>query len=349
MALQRPSATIEVGGGGGGGLAGAVASLTGGGTLGFPEAAVLRLTVDQSVDTSHDRLVLELSALSPLVDTEPGSRIAVALGYGDELDPVATAEVLRVDATPSALHVVGYAPSRRRSNLHVARSYVSRQVGDVVADLLGEAGVEPGQVEGSQDLPAYHLDGTRSAWAEIHRLAGRTGSQVTSSADGAVSFAPAPGSTASGGLGAAVSAVASAVGLGSATELRRGASLIGWRRGPRGAEPDWTPAVAALGAASPFGPDRWHHFLKEPSSGSEPFVVDPALRSSSAGDAATAALADAARRRTTNGRLEVPGDPTLRAGGTATIDDTSYRLLRVRHLVDPVLGYRCLLTVEGAG
>lgn len=225
---------------------------------------------------------------------------------------------------------------------------MQQTVADVVSDLLGEAGIDEGEINASQDLQAHHLSGSRSAWGEIHRLARRTGSQVTTTSDGAVSFGPAPGSTASSGLGAAVSAAASAVGLGSGTELRRGANVLAWRSGLRGAAPGWTPEVAALGAASPFGPDRWHQLLKDPSAGGDLFVVDPALRDSSSADTATVALADAARRRTTGGRFEIPGDPSVRAGGTVTVDDATYRVVHVRHVVDPALGYRCLLRVEGA-
>jgi phage protein D len=346
MVLQRPSARIEVGGGDG--LGAAAAGVLGGGDLGFPEAAVLRLVIEQSVDTAHDRVELDLSILSPLADTAPGSEAKVALGYGDELTDVATAHVLRVDRTPHAIHLTAYAPSRRLSVVFIARSYVQQSVADVVTDLLESAEVDAGAIEASHDLAAYHVDGSRSAWEEIHRLAGRTGSQVTSTADGSVSFGPAPGSSSGSGLGFAVAAVASAVGVGSGAELRKGANLLAWRTGVRGATPDWTPAVAAVGAASPFGPDRWHHLVKQPSAATDPFRVDPAVRSASSADTETTAFADAARRGTRTGRFETLGDPTLRAGGTVTVEDESYRILRVRHHVDPQRGFRSLLTVEGA-
>jgi hypothetical protein len=347
MALQRPTATIEPVSEGSGGLVGAVTSLIGSTPPGLPAAAVTSLTVDTSVGSGHDRVDIVVSAMSSLADTEPGAKLAVALGYGDENTDVMTADVHRRETTPNGIAFVGYSPTRRLSSTFVARSYIRQTVADVVSDLLVEAEVDEGDIEAGHDLPAYHLDGSRSAWAEIHLLARRTGSQVRSTAEGGLSFAPAPGSSSSGALGSAVSAIGSAIGLGSGAELRKGATIIDWRAGTRGAAPAFAHSVVAVGAASPLGADRWHHMVKSPSSGATPAIVDVALRSGASADLATAARSDAARRATITGRFRVPGDPALRAGDTVTVDDVVYRMLEVTHRIAESVGFVTDLVVEG--
>ncbi len=347
MALQRPTATIQTVSEGSGGLVGAATSLIGGGPPGLPAAAVTSLTVEMSVGSGHDRMDLAVANLSSIAGTEPGTKVAIALGYGDDNTDVLAVEIHRRETTPHGIAFVGYSPTRRLSSTFIARSYVRQTVGDVIADLLSEGEVDEGDIEAGHDLPAYHLDGSRSAWDEIHILARRTGSQVRSTASGALSFGPAPGSSGGGGLGAAVSAVASAVGLGSGTELRKGATLIDWRAGRSGAVPAFAHEVAAVGAASPLGADRWHHIMKAPASGPKPTIVDAALRTGAAAVLATAARADASRRATTTGRFRTPGDPSLRAGDTVTVEDVVYRILEVTHRVAESAGFITDLVVEG--
>ncbi len=348
MALQRPTATIQTVSEGSGGLVGAATSLIGGGLPGLPAAAVTSLTVEMSVGSGHDRMDLSVASMSSIADTEPGTKIAIALGYGDDNTDVLTVEIHRRETTPQGISFVGYSPTRRLSTTFVARSYVRQTVGDVVSDLLGEAEVDEGEIEAGHDLPAYHIDGSRSAWDEIHMLARRTGSQVRSTADGALSFGPAPGSTGgSSPLGAAVSAVASAVGLGSGAELRKGATLVDWRAGQSGATPAFAHQVAAVGAASPLGADRWHHIMKSPASGPKPTIVDAALRTGASADLATAARADAARRATTTGRFRTFGDPSLRPGDTVTVEEVVYRILEVTHRVAESAGFITDIVVEG--
>ena len=347
MALQRPTATIQSVSEGSGGLVGAATSLIGGGPPGLPATATTSVTIDMSVGTGHDRLDLVVSPMSSIADAEPGTKLAISLGYGDDQTDVLTVEVHRRETTPTGIAFVGYSPTRRLGSTYVARSYIRQTAGDVVSDLIAEAEVYEGDVEANHDLPAYHIDGSRSAWEEIHILARRTGSQVRSTPDGALSFGPVPGSTAGGSLGSAVSAIGSVVGLGSGAELRKGATIIDWRAGTRGAAPAFAHAVVAVGAASPLGADRWHHIVKSPSSGSTPTIVDAALRSGAAADLATAARSDAARRATTTGRFRIPGDPSLRAGGTVTVDDVAYRMLEVTHRVAESVGFVTDLVVEG--
>jgi hypothetical protein len=175
----------------------------------------------------------------------------------------------------------------------------------------------------------------------LHALARRTGHQVTTTAQGALSFTPVPGGGAGGG--ALGGAAAGGLGLAPSAVLREGAELVDYRAGEQ-------PEVAAPAVVTPSagsGP-RWHLLAAEPDSGGgAPVLVDPALRTREAADAATSAHAAAARRAARPAAVTVPGRPSLRAGQTVTARDESHRILRARHVLDAASGFLSQLLLEG--
>jgi hypothetical protein len=362
VTIVRPTGTVTTSGGGGapggGSVGGAVsaaagaAGIGGSGTLDLPQAGINRVRVDLSTDAAHDRIELHLWRGSKLADTEPGSVLTIALGDDGSDSDVLTGEVAGIVRTAAGSVLTAYAPSRRLSSTFVARTYLRQTVADVVSDLLATAEVAAGEIEAPRELPALHVDGRRSVWSHLHRLADLIGAQVTTGVDGSLSFAPAPGATpAGGGLGGALGAVAGAVGgalgLSSSAALEEGVNLLAWRTGPRRSEPEPVAAVVALGAASTVGANRWYHVESEPDDGTELVTVAPVARDQDLAEAASTARTDAARRRRVTGRFRVPGDPELRAGATLTVGGTDYRTLVVRHLLVHDEGYLCDVVVEG--
>lgn len=348
MSIGRPVMSITTESGGG--ALGAATGLLGGGALDMGEAGVARLSIDLGIDSAHDRLVLLLSKLSPLADIEAGTIASVGLATMGDTTDVITAHVVRVDDRPDGREVVCLAPSHLLSHSYPTRSYVQQTVADVVHDLLDNAEVDADVVDAGHSLDQFHVDGRRSSWGTLHVLARLFGAEITSGADGALSFRPAPGASAGGlggGLAGAAAGAAGALGLSADGGLRIGANVLDWALGPQHPVAATSPDVAPLGAASPFGAPRGHHLLKNPDAGTERGSVHPALRNTSAADGAGTALKAAATRRMTGGRITVPGDPTIRAGDDLTIDDTTWHVRTVRHWVSPASGYTCDVTVEG--
>ncbi|HET6987695.1 MAG TPA: hypothetical protein VFI00_13815 [Kribbella sp.] len=314
------------------GLSGGAAAPPGG-ALGLAEAAVRRLRVELSVDEAHDRVELVLWAGSKLAGAAPGDVLSVALGNGQgDPEDIMRAEVNGVDAIAGGSVLTAFSASRRLSLTHSGRSWRQTTLAQVVRDLLGDGEVDAGDVDATLSLPALHVDPHRSIWSALHDLARRTGHQITSTADGKVSFTPAAGAGAVGGL-------AAVGGLGSG-ELREGAELLTFRAGPR-------QARTALTRVSPAGAQYWYLLEAAPDSGSEVEVVDPALRTREAANAGTDAFAADASRATRRARMRVTGRPGLRAGTTIQARGESYRVLRVRHAVDPATGYLCDVLLEG--
>jgi phage protein D len=239
---------------------------------------------------------------------------------------VLRAEVSGVDVGPAQSVLTALAPSRRLAGIQVGRAWQQTTLGQVVRDLLDDGGVDAGEVSAPLSLPALHVDPHRSIWSALHDLARRTGHQVTTSPDGAVSFGPVPGT--GGGTGPGDG------------DLRAGADLLSTSAGRR-------PSRPALARTSPAGPKYWYQLEASPDDGSAVLVLDPALRTREAADAATEAAAARASRATTTARLRVTGRPALRAGGIVRADGQAYRVLEVSHLVEPSRGYVCDLVLEG--
>jgi hypothetical protein len=317
MSIGRPVAKL--------GLSGGIGAPVGG-TLGLAEGAVRRLRVDLSVDEAHDRVELVLWSGSKLAAGVPGDAITVALS-NESADPddLLTAEINGVDAIGGGCVLTAFAASRKLSLTHAGRSWRQTTLGQVVRDLLSDGEVDAGDINATLSLPALHVDPRRSIWSALHDLARRTGHQITSTPDGKVSFTPVAGA----GLPAALS-----------DELREGAELLSFRAGPR-------QARTALPRVSPAGSQYWYQLEAKPDSGTDVEVVDPALRTREAASLSTDAAAANASRAARRARIRVPGRPDLRAGTTIQARGESYRVLRVRHSVDPATGYVCDLLLEG--
>jgi len=312
VSIGRPAAALT--------LTGAAAP---GRALGLAEAAVRRLRVDLSVDEAHDRIELDVWAGSKLAGAAPGDALGVALGDGaGDPEDVLAGEVAGIEAAPGGAVLTAYAQSRKLSLSHAGRSWRQAGLDQVVRDLLGDGNAGAGDIIATLQLPALHVDPRRSIWSALHDLARRSGHQITSTADGSVSFTPAPGPPR------------------SPSELREGAELLSYQAGPHGTR---TTLTRVTPAASRY----WYQLEASPDGGSDVEIVDPALRTREAADAATSAASAAASRAGRRARIRVPGRPGLRAGATIRARGEGFRVLRVRHLVDPHSGYVCDLLLEG--
>jgi len=326
MSIARPAATItlradSVGGLGGiGGAAGAALGAAGPGGMGMDAAAVARLRVDLGVDEAHDSAELTLWPGSTLAGADPASRITISLDGGDGTSTkVLSAEVAAVEATPGATVLIALAPSAKLSSAHIGRSWRQTTLGQVVRDLLSDGGVDAGDIDATLSLPTLHVDPRRSVWQALHDLARRTGHQVTSTADGAVSFTPAPGASGS-------------------AELREGAELIAYAASQGQARP-------TLPRVSPAGTQAAYLLEAKPDDGTTVAILDPTLRTREAADAGTDAAKASASRRARQAGVRVPGQPGIRPGTTITARDENYRVTALRHTIDPS-GFVTDLTLE---
>jgi hypothetical protein len=299
------------------------------------QAALVRLTVSLSFSGAHDTVQLAVWPDSKLGAPSPGDALAVAIGdAGSEAD-VWSGEVSAVQASADGTVVDALAATVALSRTRTSQMYLSQSIGDIVNDLASAITIDT--VDADTQLEAYAVDDRRSVWSHLIDLARIAGADLGAAASGGLRFVPPK-------TGA------------SSLTLRHGAEIIAWSGGALRA-PD-APTIAAYGAASEAGADKWHWLLNSPSpsgSGAGPMLVVPGVRSRDAADGMAQALGDRAGRAATRGRLVVTGTPAVRPGDLVDATDLpsgdlgTLRVLAVDHVLDAYAGFVTALAVEGAG
>ena len=309
--------------------------LTAAGTgLSGPEAAAVRVQCSLTAGAAIDFAVVVCTPQSPLVDVAVGDDFTIGLGYEDDAATVLSGTVSAIDYNPRLVAIEVEAATCALARFYHAGSYVEQTIGDIVSDLVSQAGVSTGTIDASQSLAAYHVDERRAVWSHIVDLANLGDLSLTTSAEGALELRKPKSSPVAG-------------------TLRYGAELLLWQAGPRQvAEPTWQ--AVPYGAGSEEGSAKWHILLKDPTGGSpaDPTIVLPAARSRETADAFAQARQSRQTRRERHGRAVVTGMPSLRAGDVVemvdlpTGDDLTFRCRSVCHEISPEAGYLIHLLLE---
>jgi hypothetical protein len=304
-------------------------------SLSMPEAAAVGLVAESGVGGGHDRATLVLGPLSPWLDVGAAAPAEIGIvpggDAGDEPETVLTGAVERVRHLPWGTVVDVLATTAALDRLRVGRAYLNQTVGDIVRDLLGEAGLDAGEVDTGPTLGAFHVDERRTAWRHVRGLAALLGAELACGAGGEVHVRQPR------------------VGAADHT-LRAGAELLAWSAGTR---QDALAAadVGPFGAASEQGADSWSLVHHEPGGGGVHRLF-PAIRDREAAAAIDEATAAAQQRATGTAHAVTSGTPQIRAGDLVELDGVeraagTYRVLRARHQLDSD-GLRTSLAMEAA-
>jgi hypothetical protein len=316
MTLPRPAGRVTIDG----------RSLT------LAEAAVARCSVETSVLGRHDRATLVLGALSPLLDTAPGATAELSIGLSDDvLQTVITGSVDRIGQLPWGACLGIASASAELDRTRVGRSYLQQNMGDIARDLLSEAGVGEGQIDGGPMIAVYNVEERRSAWHHLRSLAALYGAELSSGGDGGVNLRPPRTGRAD-------------------HTLRAGAELLGWIAGKRTPGPEPLESDA-FSAASEQGSDAWSLIRHEASGGGVHDVL-PAVRDQDRAAVRVRALSAAHDRSGGFARAGTTGIAKIRAGDLVALDGVdraagTYRALAVDHGLDSS-GFVSLLTLEAA-
>lgn len=316
MTLVRPNANVTVDGR----------------TLSAAEGALVWAEVDLAVTGAHDAARLKVSRSSRFADAAPGATIAISLGdTGSEID-VLTGQLNAPLAAPEGSMLEAYAATVELSRTYKSQTYVNQSVGDIVSDLAGSVSID--KVDASIQLGVYYADNGRSVWTHLQTLAELARADVGSSPDGGLRFVtPSPGLL--------------------PTRLRYGAEVLDWSIGP--APAPTAAAIAAHGAGSEAGSNKWHWVLRDPvGAGGSRTRIAGGVATRDAAEAAGRAAEGRAKRATRRGTVLITGDASIRPGDIVELADIPgsdlgpLRVLRVQHRLD-ARGFVTRLGVEGAG
>lgn len=318
MTLARPNAMVTVDGR----------------TLSAAEAALVRAELDLSVTGAHDAARLAVSRDSKFASAASGASVSIALGDKDDETDVFSGELTAPLAAPDGRLLEAYSSTVALSRTFKSQSYVGQSVADIVNDLAGSVSID--KVDSSIHLGVYYADNNRSVWTHLQTLADLARADLGSSASGALRFL-APGA----GL--------------SPARLRYGADLLDWSVGA--APKPEASAVAAHGAGSEAGSNKWHWPLHDPvGAGGDRTRIAGSIATRDAASAVERAAKNRAKRAAVRGTVVIAGDASIRPGDMVELVDApgagdlgTLHVLRVQHRFDSRNGFVTRLTVEGAG
>jgi hypothetical protein len=304
------------------------------GDLTSAEAGAARVVLRLGRNGPHDAVEIVAWPGSRLADLAADDPLTVSLGPGDDETLAFTGTVTDVRQGPDALAVEALGATMALSRTRKVQSYLNQTVADIVRDLASD--VETDRVEADLSLASYAVDDRRPLWTHLLDLAALAGADVTSTAEGKLVFAPPR-------TGAAD------------VRLRHGADIVTWRVGASAPLAAAAPAVAAHGAGSEQGSEKWHWILRAPSPAGDgpPTRIVAALATRDAAEKAQKALADRAGRAAVQGFVVAVGQADLRPGALVDLADLpagdpgTLRVLAVEHRLDRE-GFRSRLRVESA-
>jgi hypothetical protein len=294
-----------------------------------PRSGPWRFVVERSLDTPIDALRISLADSGGVKPGDP-----VQLDLGDEengLERVFTGTVAELRPRLNGCELFCLGNMLSLLELRVAAFYQSRTAGDIARDLLGQAGLDAGQVEDGIELPRFCVERRLCVHAQLRRLAQKLGFSLFGDRQGKIHFrglGPAANlgtGGALGGLGAAAQAAASLLGgSGGAFEYRKHLLQAGGHLRPP------LERKVVVGGESPTsgsGEDKsfWltatdSDYEDSAGDGAELLIIDASARSKDMAGRLAAGYAALLNRRTADIRLRVLGQPALELGDSRAID-----------------------------
>lgn len=288
-----------------------------------PVAGPSRFVVERSLDVPIDCLRVTLAESGGVL---PGDAVQLDLGDEDGLERVFTGTVAEVRPRLGGCEIFCVGTTLTLVDLRVSSFYQNQSAGDVVRDLIGQAGLDEGDISDGIDLLRFSVERRQGTHAQLRRLAERLGYSLFSDREGKIHFrglGPAANLASGGALGGladAASAVGGALGMGGGGGLEYGKHLLNARAELRPAFEN-TVLVGGESPMSGQGEDKsfWltatdSDYEDSAGSGPELLVIDPTARTKDMAGRFAAGYAASLNRQTTDIHLTVLGMPTLELG-----------------------------------
>lgn len=308
-----------------------------------PVGGPVRFVVERGLDVPVDGLRVMLAESAGVA---AGDAVTLDLGDDDGVQRVFTGSVAELRPMLGGCSLFCTGTMLGLVELRVAAFYQGRSAGDVVRDLVGQAGLDAGDISDGLTLPRYAVERRQNAHAQMRRLAQRLGFSLFADRQGKVHFrglgpaanlgsgglggalGGAAGGAVGGAAGGAVSAAASALGLGG------GSGSLAYGKHLLAAQAALRPALdrkIVVGGESPMsgqGEDKsfWltatdADFEDSAGSGDELLVTDTAARTKDMAGRFAAGYAAGLALRAAQLRLTVLGMPALDLGDSLSAAD----------------------------
>lgn len=298
-----------------------------------PVGGPRRLIVDRDMNVAADVFELDLFDRSGIALNDEAT---VELGHDGEQETVFTGNVVELRPSLIGTRVLALGKMNDLLNLRTAATYEEKSAGDIVEDLLGQAGLDAGTIDGGPTLPSFTVDQHAGAWRFAKDLADRLGFELFTDRAGKVMFRALGATTGldaggfglGGAVGAATSALAGALGIGGGEGYQFGKHLIGATT-IRRMEPWGEVSVGGESPASTKGDSTAHWLTTETdglrgakgSGAPQRLLLDSAARTKDLADRFAAGQRNTLTRDARRLRLTTLGRPNLELGDNISVSD----------------------------
>jgi phage protein D len=172
-----------------------------------------------------ESLEVEMMDRSAIAVDDP---VTLELGYDGSTQTVFTGSVAVVEPGLEGVRLIALGKMDALMRLRMAAFYEGRTAGDIVKDLAGQAGLDTDTIDDGPELPRYAVDRRLSGYTHCRELAARLGFELYTSKQGKLMFRAlgAAASLDAGGLGGALGAAASVLGLSGGEGYEAGKHLL---------------------------------------------------------------------------------------------------------------------------
>ena len=150
-----------------------------------PVAGPERFFIERDMDVPADGLSLHVMDRSGI---KPGDQVSVSIGHDDQNETVFTGTVAAVRPAITGTEILAAGMMDALLNLRFSATFENQTAGNIVNQILNQAGVTPGTIDDGPMLPAYAIDGSRSAYSHIRSLADRLGYELYTDSNGQIMF-----------------------------------------------------------------------------------------------------------------------------------------------------------------
>ncbi len=275
-------------------------------------------------------------------EIEPGDPMAIRSTAGDVSDTVMTAEVQSFHSTLEQTKITGGTGMGKLSNTRINQVYENQNLGQIVADLAGQAGVDVGSVDAGGDYPCFVMHESKSVLQTCRELAMRDGLDFYFDADNRLTMA-------------AFSKT------GADHTFFYGVDILDLQLLHHQTPCDRV-RVYGESPSSNQGADAWHWIAKDITpfqseagdDGRTLAIQDGALKTKDAADRLAAAKFSAMKDQSRRGRLKILGNPNVKLAEAIEIKDAPgnelnglFKVTSVRHVLNKKEGYLTYIGFTG--
>ena len=123
------------------------------------------------------------------VRVQLGDPVIVELGYGSKLLPVFKGQVSHIERGLTRLTLEASSAMAALTQTYLNRLYDKPQAGDIVKDVVKQAGLKAGRIDSGLSFAVYTLGDLQSAYGHLQHLARQCGVDLYANVDDKVMFA----------------------------------------------------------------------------------------------------------------------------------------------------------------